>query len=39
MMLKYIGSDYDVTWRHQATTETNIELSVIKFCGIHMRAI
>ena len=28
-----------VAWQHQAITWTNIDLSLVKFCGIHLRAI
>ena len=28
-----------VTWWHQATTWTNVDLSSVKSCGIHLRAI
>ena len=28
-----------VAWRHQAITRTNVDLSSVKSCGIHLRAI
>ena len=28
-----------VTWCHQAITWTNVEFSLVKFCGIHLRTI
>ena len=28
-----------VAWRHQAITWTNVDLSLVKSCGIHLRAV
>ena len=28
-----------VAWRHQAITRTNVDLSSVRFCGVHVRTI